>query len=66
MLNYIQYDRCPKNYHSLAINTVNKCRKNPSIKDEERDVLELRFWSNAGHIEGRILRSVWRYMVRIM
>ena len=41
-LNYIQYDRHPKNYHSLSIRTVNKCRKAPFIKEEEkRDKLEL-------------------------
>ena len=42
-LNYIQYDRHPKNYHSLGVSTVNKCRKNPCIKEEERDILELDF-----------------------
>ena len=43
MLNYIQYDKHPKNYHSLSITTVNKCRKTPNIKEEERDMLELDF-----------------------
>ena len=28
-LNYIQYDRHPKNCHSLGISEVNKCGKNP-------------------------------------
>ena len=41
-INYIQYDRHPKNYHSLGISTVNKCGKNLSTK-EERDILELDF-----------------------
>ena len=36
-LNYIQYDRHPKNYHSLGINAVNKCGKNLCTK-EERDI----------------------------
>ena len=40
-LNYIQYDRHPKNYHSLGISVVNKCRKNPCTKEGERDILEL-------------------------
>ena len=40
--NYIQYDRHPKNYHSLAISAVNKCRKNLGTK-EERDIIELDF-----------------------
>ena len=41
-LNYIQYDRHPKNYHSLEISTVNKYGKNPCTIDE-RDTLELDF-----------------------
>ena len=41
-LNYIQYDRHPKNYHSLGISTVNKCRNNLDMK-EERDIIELDF-----------------------
>ena len=42
-LNYIQYDRCPKNYHTLGISTVNKYGKNPCTKEEEGDILELDF-----------------------
>ena len=41
-LNYIQYDRHPKNYHSLGISTVNKCRNSLDIM-EERDMIELDF-----------------------
>ena len=41
-LDYIQYDRHPKNYHSLGISVVNKCGKDLYIK-EERDILELDF-----------------------
>ena len=41
-LNYIQYDRHPKNYHSLGISTLNKYGKNPCTI-EERDTLELDF-----------------------
>ena len=39
-LNYIQYDRHPKKYHSLGISMVNKCGKNLCTK-KERDILEL-------------------------
>ena len=42
MLNYIQYDRHPKNHHNLGISTVNKYRNSLDIK-EERDVIELDF-----------------------
>ena len=41
-LNYIQYDRHPKDYHSLGISAVNKYQKNPCTI-EERDTLELDF-----------------------
>ena len=41
-LNYIQYNRHPKNYHSIGISAVNKCGKNLSTK-EERDITELDF-----------------------
>ena len=41
-LNYIQYDRHQKNYHSLGISAVNKCGKNICTK-KERDILELDF-----------------------
>ena len=41
-LNYIQYDIYPKNYHSLEISTVNKC-KNTCAREEKRDLLELDF-----------------------
>ena len=41
-LNYIQYDRYPKNSHSLGISAVNKCGKNLSTK-EERNLIELDF-----------------------
>ena len=59
-LNYIQYDRHLKNYQSLGISAVNKCRKTPCTKEEERDMLRVRFWSHAGHIKGRIFRCVQR------
>ena len=51
VLNYIQYDKHPKNYHSLSISTVNKekCRT-PDIKEEERDMLELDF----GHTPNKL------------
>ena len=42
-LNYIQYDRYPKNYHSLGISAVNKHGKHPCTQEEERDILELDF-----------------------
>ena len=56
-LNYIQYDRHPKNYHSLGIRAVNKYGKNLSIK-EERDLVVVRFWPNTRYIKGILFRHV--------
>ena len=45
-LNYIQYDSHLKNYHSLSISAVNKCRTTPCIKEEEINMLD----SDYGHM----------------
>ena len=42
MLNYIQYDRCPKIYHTLGIRTVNKYMNSLDTR-EERDMITLDF-----------------------
>ena len=43
-LNYIQYERHPKNYHNLSISAINKYRKALCTKEEEeKDMLELDF-----------------------
>ena len=41
-LNYIQYDRHPKNYHTLCISAVNKYRNCLNAK-EEKDIIDLDF-----------------------
>ena len=41
-LNYMQYDRHPKNYRNLGISTVNKCRNSLDTK-KERDIIESHF-----------------------
>ena len=42
MLNYMQYDGHPKNYHSIGISTVNKYKNHSDMK-EERDMIEWDF-----------------------
>ena len=42
MLNYIQYDKHPKNYHSLGISVINKSKNNLEI-NEAKDIVELDF-----------------------
>ena len=41
-LNYMQYDRHPKNYHSLGSSAVNRCKNSLDTK-EDRDIIELDF-----------------------
>ena len=42
MLNYIQYKRHPKNYHTFGISALNKYRNSLDVK-LERDIMELDF-----------------------
>ena len=57
MINYIQYDKHPKNYHSLNISAVNKekHRRNSYIKEEEDDMLELGFGDTHGKLKEEYL-----------
>ena len=50
IVNYIQYDTHPKNYHGFSVSAVNKRRKTPYINEEERDMLELDF----GHMPDKL------------
>ena len=43
-LNYIQYDKHPKNFHNLDISTVNICKNHSEIR-EEKDRIEVDFGS---------------------
>ena len=56
ILNYIQYDRHTKNYHSLGISAAHKYGKNLCI-EEERDLI-VRFWPNTKYIKGRLFGHV--------
>ena len=51
-LNYIQYDRHLKHYHSLGISAVNKCGKNLGTK-EERNIIELDFGPSPDILKGK-------------
>ena len=42
MLNYIQYDKHPKDYHNLGISAVNTYKNHSDVK-EGRDMIELDF-----------------------
>ena len=42
MLNYIQYDKCPKNFHNLGIRAVNAYKGHLDVT-EERDRVERDF-----------------------
>ena len=41
MLNYIEHDKFPQNFHNLGISTVNICKNNSGI--EEENVIEVDF-----------------------
>ena len=41
MLNYIVHDKLPQNFHNLGISTVNFCKNNSGI--EEENVIEVDF-----------------------
>ena len=42
VLNYIHYDKCPKNYHNLSISTVNRYKNHMDTR-KERHIMELDF-----------------------
>ena len=53
---YIQYERHPKNFHNLNINTVNKEKyKRKSNIEEERYMLELDFGDTLEKLKGEYL-----------
>ena len=41
MLNYVEHDILPQNFHNLGISTVNICKNNSGI--EEENVIEVGF-----------------------
>ena len=42
VLNYIQYDNHPKNFHNLGIHAVNICKNHSDVK-VEKDIIEVDF-----------------------
>ena len=53
VLNYIQYDKHPKSYHSLSINAVNKYKNNLDTSEKKR-CSGIRLWCYARGIKQRI------------
>ena len=49
-LNYIEYDRHPKNFHNLDISAVNICKAHSEIR-EEKDRIEVDFGPTPGYIK---------------
>ena len=56
VVNYIQYDKHPRNFHSLNISAVKKekCKRHSNIK-EVLDVLELDFGDTPEKLKGEYL-----------
>ena len=57
MLNYIQYDRHPKNYHNLGISAVNRCKNNLDIKEERDMILKEEYLDIYKGIQSEILNT---------
>ena len=57
VVKYIQYDKCPKNFHNLNISAVNKERskRNSNIEEEERHMLDLHFGDIPQKVKGEYL-----------
>ena len=62
-LNYIQYDRYPKNYHSLGITTVNRY-KNQSDANKDRDMIEVDFAPTPKILKEEYLEYVKEFSLR--
>ena len=54
VVNYVQYDKHPKNFHNLNISAVNKekYKRNSSKEEEERHVLDLDFGDTPEKLKG--------------
>ena len=57
VVNYVQYDKHPKNFHNLNISDVNtkKYKRNASKEEEERYVLDLDFGDTSEKLKGEYL-----------
>ena len=56
MVNYTQYDRCPKNFHNLEVKAVTqKCYEKRHNKEEERQMLEFDFGDRPEKLKGEYL-----------
>ena len=53
-LNYIQYDKHPKNYHNLGISAVNICKNHSELKEGE-DMIEVDFGPTLNILEEEYL-----------
>ena len=65
IVNYIQYDRHPKDFHNLNISAVNK-DKYKKLKYRRRGEISvrIRFWRHTREIKGRISRCIQRDTIR--
>ena len=71
VVNYVQYDKDPKNFHNLNISTVNeeKYKRNSSKEGEEKHVLDLDFgdrktkWKIFRQIQKDTIRNIKHYWV---
>ena len=55
MVNYVKYDRHPKNFYELDVKVVNLKNKKIYNKEEERQMLELDFSDTPEKLKGEYL-----------
>ena len=60
VVNYVQFDKHPKNFHTLNISAVNKEKyeRNSSNEEEEKHVLYLDFGDTPQKLKARIFRHI--------
>ena len=64
IVNYVQYDRHPRNFYDLDVNNIDQKSHRKiydKFKEEDRQILELQY---SRKIKTRLLRYVWRNSVR--
>ena len=60
VVNYVQYNKHPKNFHQLNITVVNKekVKRNLSKEKKEKHILDLIFWRHTRKMQKRIFRCI--------
>ena len=65
VVNYVQYDKHPKNFHNLNVSTVNKekYKRTLKIEEEQRQEVDVDFGDTPETLK-RIFRCIQRNTIR--